>query len=174
VQRLSERNIKVPNKNSIRGRGNTIKHNIPLITLYILGSIIMFFLGILFLIAYITYCIVSTLWVMRFVCTHCPHYDKYKCPSGYSIVAGKLFKKRSSKDFRKVFARNIGVVVPSWVIPAIVGIYLLWIEFTMELTILVILFIIVGFVILPIASRRYGCDKCDLKDQCPWMGKFGK
>jgi hypothetical protein len=155
-------------------RGNAFKHNLPLIVMYVLGSIIILFLGLLYLIGYILYCIISTLWVMRFVCTHCPHYDKVKCPSRYSIVAGKLFKKRSSKDFTKVFARNIGVVVPSWVIPAIVGGYLLYLDFTIELTILVLLFVIDGFVVLPIASRVYGCDKCELKDQCPWMGKFGK
>lgn len=160
--------------NKIHGQGNMVKHNLPLISMYILGSMIMYFLGLLYLVGYILYCILSTLWVMRFVCTHCPHYDKAKCPSGYAKVSARLFKKRTSKNFRSMFARNIGVVIPSWVLPAIVGIYILLNEVTLIILILTFLFIIVGFVILPIASRRYGCDRCDLKDNCPWMGRFGK
>ena len=174
MQRLNPEDNKVPTKNMGSGRGNTVKHNLPLISMYIIGSIIMYMLGWLYLFGYVLYCILSTLWVMRFVCTHCPHYDKLKCPSGYSKASAKLFKKRSSKDFRTKFARNIGVVIPSWVIPALVGIYLLLNEFTIIVAIVTLLFILVGFVYLPISSRRYGCDKCELKDQCPWMGRFGK
>jgi hypothetical protein len=174
VQRLNERNIKVSNRKVGIGMANTIKHNIPLFIMYILGSLIILFLGFLYLIAYILYCIFSTLWVMRFVCTHCPHYDKAKCPSGYARVSAKLFKKRSTRDFRKMFARNIGVVIPSWIIPVFVGIFLFIDNVSLVLLVLLILFVINGFVVLPLASRKYGCEKCELKDQCPWMGKFGK
>jgi hypothetical protein len=171
---LSDAGSKAPSNVAGRNRGNMIKHNIPLITMYALGSAIIYFLGIMYLFVYVIYCIISTLWVMRFVCTHCPHYDKAKCPSGYAKVSARLFKKRSSKDFRRVFSRNIGVVIPSWVIPALVGIYLLFTDFNDIVLILSLIFIIDGFVVLPIFSRRYGCDKCELKDKCPWMGRFGK
>lgn len=174
VQTLNEKDIKMSNRKVDRVKSYSIKHNTPLFIMYLLGALIMFFFGILYCILYLLYCIFSTLWVMRFVCTHCPHYDKVKCPSGYAKVSARLFRKRSTKDFRRMFARNIGVVIPSWVIPVLVGIYLLLDEVTLILSILLVLFIINGFILLPLASRKYGCEKCDLKNQCPWMGKFGK
>jgi hypothetical protein len=39
---------------------------------------------------------------------------------------------------------------------------------------MLVVFIIDGFVVLPMVSKKYGCNQCDLKDICPWMGGFGK
>ncbi len=149
-------------------------HNLPEYIMYILGAIIVSYLGIIILIAFIVYIILSTLWFMRFICTYCPHFDRVKCPSGYAIVAGKLFKKRNMKKFAIMFKRHMGVVFPAWFVPVIIGIYILIDEFTVQMLILLIAFILIAFVILPIFSRRYGCDYCDLRDRCPWMGRFGK
>jgi len=92
----------------------------------------------------------------------------------YATVAGKLFKKRDMKKFAIMFKRHMVVVFPAWFIPVFAGVYILIGEFTVEMLILLIAFILDAFVVLPIFSRRYGCNYCDLRDQCPWMGRFGK
>ena len=149
-------------------------HNAPEVVMYILGSVIMFYLGLWAMIAFIGYFVFSTLWYMKFVCTNCPHYDNLRCPSGYASVVTKLFKKGDVKKFNASFKRNMGVVFPTWFAPVFAGIYLLYYTFTIPMVILLIVFIVDAFIILPIFSKKYGCQECDLKDKCPWMGKYGK
>ena len=155
-------------------RKRTFLHNLPEYIMYVLGSIIMAFFGILFLIAYVVYGFLSTLWYMRFVCTYCPHFDKIKCPSGYSIIAGKLFKKRDASKFEIMFKRHMGSVILSWFAPVIAGIYILINKVSIVMIILLVVFILDAFIILPWVSRKYGCNYCDLSDRCPWMGRYGK
>lgn len=173
---LDKRNNIMPktgNENRRLRRKRMIMHNLPEFIMYVLGAIIMSYLGLKVLIIFVVYTVFSTLWFMRFICTYCPHYDKLKCPSGYAMVAAKLFKKRNMSKFHTMFKRHIVVVFPTWFVPVIAGIYLLIIELTIEVIVLLIIFILDAFIILPWASRTYGCNHCELKDKCPWMGGFG-
>ncbi|UCE39408.1 MAG: hypothetical protein JSW00_09355 [Thermoplasmata archaeon] len=153
---------------------NKVLHNLPTFSTYALGAVIMLFLGWLFFLVYVLYCIFSTLWFMRFICAHCPHFDNPKCPSGYARVAAKLFKERDSKKFNDTFRRHIGIVFPSWILPVLAGIYLLYYEFSITLLVLFSIFIIMGFIMLPVITKKYGCEDCNLKDSCPRMAGFKK
>jgi hypothetical protein len=153
---------------------NKVLHNLPTFSTYVLGAIIMLLLSWVFFLIYVIITIFSTLWFMRFICAHCPHYDNPKCPSGYSEVASKIFKKRDSKHFNRMFKKHIAAVFPSWILPVIAGIYLLYYEFSIILLILFFAFIIMGFIMLPVLTRKYGCEDCDLKDSCPRMAGFKK
>ena len=177
VQTLIKKGNTMPNvgyrkKRSRRQR--MIIQDLPEFTMYILGILIMSYLGIVVMVAFVMYIIISTLWFMRFVCTYCPHYDKLKCPSGYAIVCAKLFKKRETKKFTIMFKRNIAVVLPAWFLPVIAGIFILLDEINLIMISLLVAFIVNSFIVLPIISKKYGCNECDLKDRCPWMGRFGK
>ena len=165
---------KTSDENRRLRRKRMILHNLPEFIMYVLGSIIMSYLGLVVLIIFVVYFVFSTLWFMRFICTYCPHYDKLKCPSGYAPVAAKLFKKRDMNKFSIMFKRHIGVVFPTWFVPVIAGIYIILVDFSIVTIWLLIVFIVDAFIILPISSRRYGCDYCDLRDKCPWMGRYGK
>lgn len=153
---------------------NKVLHNIPTFSTYALGAIIILFLNWVFSVAFILYCIFSTLWFMRFICAHCPHYDNRKCPSGYAFISAKLFKKKDSKEFNEKFKRHLGVVFPSWIIPVVAGLYSLYYEFSLLLLLLLFAFIVIGFIILPVITKRYGCEDCNLKDSCPRMAGFKK
>ena len=144
-----------------------------MIAMYVLGAVILLFLGIVYSMAYILYCIFSTLWFMRFVCTYCPNFG-HPCPSGYSKIAARLFKKRQAKEFRAKFRVHVGIVFPSWFAPVIVALFILLKEINTTLIILFVAFIIFGFVLLPLFSRRYGCKSCRLRNNCPWMKDRGK
>jgi hypothetical protein len=169
-----ENNNLTPEERERRRRKNMILHNTPEVVMYILGSVICFYLSFWAMIVFIGYFVFSTLWYMKFVCTNCPHYDNLRCPSGYAPCAKALFKKGDVKRFHSAFKRNMGIVFPTWFAPVFVGIYLLYINFTIQMAILLAIFILDAFIILPIFSRKYGCQECDLVDECPWMGKFGK
>jgi hypothetical protein len=174
---LRERNNTVTKGTGEKKRArkkNMMLHNAPEIVMYILGAVIMSYLGIVILIAFVMYVMVSILWFMRFVCTNCPHFDNLRCPSGYAAVVGKLFKKGDTRKFATAFKRNLGIVFPSWFIPVIASAYLLITDFSLIMIILFLVFSVDAFVILPVASRKYGCNECDIRDQCPWMGRFGK
>jgi len=149
-------------------------HNLPEYVMYLLGFIIVYLLGLIYLVGFLIYFIFSKLWFLKFICTNCPHYDGVKCPSGHAKVASRLFKKGDFSKFQIMFRRHIAVVFPMWFIPVIAGIYILLKDFSLLAVFLLLVFIIDGFIILPIISKKFGCNECELRDRCPWMGGFGK
>jgi hypothetical protein len=80
-----------------------------------------------------------------------------------------LFKRGTEKSFKRVFKRNIWIVVPNWFIPFIIAIYLLITQYTIDILIFAISFSLIGFVIIPVISKQVGCKNCEIKEDCPWM-----
>ncbi|MFC2151722.1 hypothetical protein ACFLSE_04270 [Bacteroidota bacterium] len=143
--------------------------NIPTLTMYILGSVIISFVSANYSLVFITYSLVSIIWFWARICPYCHYHGTFGCPCGYGIISSKFFQRKEGFSFRKVFKRNIIVLFPSWFIPPAVGIYLLIKNYSLGLLILVICFAIVGFVLIPIISKKVGCKDCEIKDDCPWM-----
>ena len=50
-----------------------------------------------------------------------------------------------------------------------VGGIVLFQRFFWPLTVLVIIFAVESFIVLPLVSRKYCCADCPQKDDCPWM-----
>jgi len=150
-------------------RYKIIIDNLPTLAMYALGTIIIFYLNMIFAVTYVLYCVLATVWFWRFICTYCPHYDELTCPCGFSKISAKLFKKRDTKKFLTMFRRHLVIIFPAWFLPIIAAVFILMDNITIEFVSLLIAFLIVGFVIIPIVSRRYGCKDCDLRENCPWM-----
>ncbi len=142
--------------------------NIPSGLTYALGIIILFHLGVLFGLLYIVFVVIELILFMRFVCVYCPTYDSIHCPSGYGRVAAKMFKRGSASQFKSMFNRFIPFLSLVWVVPALVGVYLVLTAFSFYNLGLLVSFTIVGFVILPIFHRRFECRDCPNKENCPW------
>ncbi|MHC4184362.1 MAG: hypothetical protein ACYSR4_00310 [Planctomycetota bacterium] len=119
---------------------------------------------------YALYGAVGALWIMLFVCPYCHFWDSAACPCGYGKIAAGLREKREGDRFREKFRRHIPVIVPLWIIPALVGIFIVVRDFSWPLLILLIVFAIDAFVILPLLSRKHGCVECPQRGDCPWMG----
>ena len=115
--------------------------------------------------------IIGAFWIMVFVCPYCTHYGARTCPCGYSLVSARLRKKGESECFDEKFKRHILVIVPLWFIPLAAGGGIAVRRFSWLLLGLVVAFAVEALVILPLASRRYGCADCPQKDKCPWMRK---
>lgn len=150
-------------------------NNIPYIIMTTLGSII-FVVGfgltamsLTLSVAYFVYGAAGALWIMIFVCPFCRFFDTRACPCGYGHIAVYFKKRESVECFSDKFKKHIPVIVPLWFIPLIAGIVALIKGFSWPLLFLLVVFSVVAFVILPMASTRHGCRECPQKETCPWM-----
>jgi len=143
--------------------------NVPTLLLFVLGFLIINQLSLTGAIVYGIYAISSVVWFWARICPYCHHYDTFACPCGYGVISARIFKRRDSKHFKRVFRRNIIVQFPNWFAPFSVALYLLIVKYSTSLLLLTIIFSIIGFVIIPIISKQVGCKNCEIKDDCPWM-----
>lgn len=120
---------------------------------------------------YVLYSIVGALWIILFICPYCHYYGTHGCPCGYGSIAAKLRPQKNGDLFRKKFKQHMPVIYPLWIIPTVAGIAFLIQQFSTLALVLLILFAIDAFIILPVVSRKSGCAECPQKDQCPWMTK---
>jgi hypothetical protein len=149
-------------------------HSIPHFLVLALGILIFALIHPLLAVAYSVVVIASTVYFLKYICTRCASYGSKFCPSGYGILSGKLFPRNRDITFRKAFKRHIWAVAVQWFLPLGAGIA--WIvkglpDMDWILIATMMIFIIVAFVWLPIASRHKGCDVCPQRKDCPFKGK---
>ena len=106
---------------------------------------------------------------MRLICAYCPHYGTRTSLCGYGLVAKSVSKRKSVKGFRRSFQKYIAVIFPNWFLPLIIGIYLVYLTQNWIILIILIAFILIGFIGVPYVSKSESCDSCRLRDDCPWM-----
>ena len=151
--------------------------NLPYLFMMLLGALV-FVLGPeasafnwLFAGLYVFYGIAGAMWIIVFVCPYCHYYDTRACPCGYGQISAKLQKVRDQSRFIEKFKKHIPVIIPLWIIPVVGGIIFLVNNFSLLLLLLLVLFAIDAFLVLPLVSRKYGCAHCPQKNTCPWMRK---
>lgn len=143
--------------------------NIPTAFLFILGFLIINIISTFAAILFAIYALASVVWFWARICPYCHHFETYACPCGYGIISSKLFSRKNSVIFKKIFKRNILIVFPNWFIPFFVGIYLFLTQYSFKVLVLMIIFSITGFLIIPLISKFVGCKNCEIKEDCPWM-----
>jgi hypothetical protein len=143
--------------------------NIPTIVMFFLGAALIWKIAPVYSALFLVYCAFSIIFFWRFICPWCHHFGSAGCPCGYGKIASRLFQRRTGKEFKKVFRRNIGILFPCWIVPLGIGIYLLRTEFSWALCILFLSFCFVGFILIPGISKFVGCKSCEIKADCPWM-----
>jgi hypothetical protein len=145
--------------------------NLPTLSLYALGTVILwqfaFWSGIVFLL----YSISTFGWFWYRICTSCPHFGTYGCPCGYGFISSILFKKKEGREFKKVFNGNLFYLFPAWFVPPVIAAYLFITNCNPSLLIISVIFCIDGFLVIPLVSKRIVCQNCSIKDSCPWMKK---
>lgn len=120
--------------------------------------------------AYLAYGVLGSLWIILFLCPYCLIYGERSCPCGYGILSAKLRPKGDTRLFSRKFRRHIPAIVPLWIIPPLVGgIFLASHSFSWPLAILVAVFVIHSFLVLPLVSKSHGCKRCPQRADCPWM-----
>ena len=145
--------------------------NIPTLLLFILGYAIIARLSIAGALCFLAYALASVIWFLARICTYCRYYGTVSCPCGYGIISARLFGRKTGRSFRKAFRTNIIAQFPNWFVPPAVGAYALITDFSLQMLILVILFCIDGFLVIPLISKLVGCRNCETRADCPWMSK---
>lgn len=120
-------------------------------------------------VAYLAYGIAGSIWIMVFVCPFCRYFDTRSCPCGYGRIASRFRTKETVECFNEKFKKHIPVIVPLWFIPIVAGVVPLIRNFSLPLLVMLIIFAINAFIILPLVSTKHGCKECPQKETCPWM-----
>lgn len=107
----------------------------------------------------------SNLLFMARVCPYCRHLETRSCHSGYHHVA-RFFARREGRTFARQFQRNVAVMYPVWALPPLIGLCGLLRSLDWGLLAALLLFCLVGFVVLPLASREI-CAGCANAVECP-------
>lgn len=155
-------------------------NNIPYMAMTVLGTVIFAValggsaLGLTVAAAYLIYGLVGAFWIMIFLCPYCRYWNTKSCPCGYGRIAAKFRKKKTVERFSEKFKRHIPVIVPLWFIPVLAGVPLVIRSFSWTLLVLLVVFALEAFVVLPLVSTKHGCKECPQKDSCPWMKHKGK
>ena len=150
-------------------------NNIPYIAMTVLGTAILgvgfrsWAWGPIAAVAYLMYGLAGAFWIMIFVCPFCRYWNARSCPCGYGRIAAKLREQKSVDLFNEKFRMHIPVIVPLWFIPVLAAVPLVIREFSWTFVILLVIFILEAFVVLPLTSTKHGCKECPQKDSCPWM-----
>jgi hypothetical protein len=143
--------------------------NAPTVVMFFLGSALIWNISPIFSMAFFVYCDLSIILFWRLICPWCHHFDSSGCPCGYGKLASRFFRRRTGREFKKVFRQNICIMFPCWFVPLGAGIYLLWTQFSYAMLNLFLSFCLVGFILIPAISKFVGCKSCTIKADCPWM-----
>ena len=150
-------------------------NNIPYLAMTMLGTVIFVVTlgssvwGLIAAAAYLAYGLMGAFWIMIFVCPFCRYWNTKSCPCGYGRIAAKFRKKKPIECFSEKFKKHIPVIVPLWFIPVLVGVPLVIRSFSWTLLVLLVVFALDAFVVLPLVSTKHGCKECPQRDTCPWM-----
>jgi len=157
----------------------TLVANLPYMIMVVLGSVIIavVFWGTVGALVgaagYFVYGVVGAFWIMVFMCPSCAYYATRECPCGYGIISAKLVRKQDLACFSVKFKKHIPVIVPIWFIPVVCGGIVLYRSFSWPVLVLVVVFAINSFVILPLVAKQHSCADCPQKEDCPWMATSG-
>jgi len=152
-------------KNGIKWLSDTLPHILTLV----LGTVVMGLCRWWLAPIYLLISFLGLLWFLTHICPYCGAYGSPSCPSGYGLLSVRLVSRKKG-SFRKAFLRNIWSVALEWFIPLITGIVFLVISFDLVLLVLLGLFVLVSFVVLPLTMRKKGCANCPQRKNCPWKG----
>lgn len=76
---------------------------------------------------------------------------------------------KTGKNIRSDFRNNLYIMIPGWFVPPIVAVCLLVVEFSWSVLVLLVVFCVVAFWLLPETSKEH-CEGCETVD-CPPRSK---
>ena len=153
-------------------KGKKALESVPMYVMWTLGALIFYQLGWLFAVTYLVYCAFSIVWFMRMICVYCGNARRGICSSGIGMLSSWLFEPRPLRYFKRQFKYNVACQFPVWFLPPIAAGYLLYKEFSYDVVLLSLIFMVVAFGIYPFLSSSKTCEDCTMREVCPY--KRGK
>ncbi len=150
--------------------------NFVSIAIYLIGAIIIYQIGIIWVILYLLFLVILEFRLMKGHCVDCYYYGKV-CAFGKGKISSAFFKKGKSENFckKQITWKSI---IPDFLvslIPAIIGIILLIKDFSLILLSLVIALFVLAFIGIGIIRSQLACKYCKQKQiGCPAQKLFEK
>ena len=143
------------------------------IIIFIIGAIILMGFGRSVAIGYLVFSAIMMVWFMRFRCKYCYYYGKV-CTAGFGSLAPMFFKRGDNRKFPQ-YVEHAYPIFLVWALPTFGGIVLLILNRTLEALGLLVIFILLSFVFSERTLKKYGCDYCKQKANCPtYQFKHGR
>lgn len=150
--------------------------NLVSIATYAIGGYIIYQVGLLWLVAYLFYVLLLEFRLMRRSCTNCYYYGKF-CAFGKGKLSAVFFKKGNARKFAqdKSTWKDLLPDFLVFIIPLVVGIALLVVDFDFFILLLSILLIILASAGNGFVRGSLACKYCKQKELgCPAEKLFKK
>ena len=150
--------------------------NVFSIAIYLIGAFIIYQLGSIWLVSYLLYILWIEIRILRRSCVNCYYYGKY-CAFGKGKISYLLFKKGDSKKFiqDKITWKDI---IPDFMvslIPMLVGIAILIIDFNWFLLTMIVILALLTFAGNALVRGSLACKYCKQREiGCPAEQLFNK
>ena len=144
--------------------------------IYLIGASIIIYLGIIWLIFYLVYIIFLEFRLLKNSCVNCYYYGKI-CFSGKGKLTSLFFKKGDSNKFNSKQIKFIDILPDFLVslVPIIIGIVLLIMDFEWLLLSLVIILFLLTFIGNALIRGSLACKFCKQENiGCPADEFFNK
>jgi hypothetical protein len=156
--------------------GTVILSNLLSLGIYVAGAIILYQLGIIWVIIYLIFISWLELRLIGGHCTDCYYYGK-ACAFGKGWLSGKCFRKGSPEKFihMTITWKDLVPEFLVMLIPVIAGIYLLVMEFRWLILLLMIVLLVLGFFGNAFVRGQLACKYCRQRATgCPALTLFDK
>lgn len=150
--------------------------NVFSIAIYLIGAFIIYQLGLIWLAIYLLYILWIEIRILRRSCVNCYYYGKY-CAFGRGKLSYLLFKKGDPKKFiqDKITWKDILPDFMVSIIPMLVGIIILIIDFNWFLLTMIIILALLTFVGNALVRGSLACKYCKQREiGCPAEQLFNK
>ena len=141
-----------------------IRTNVLNFSGFILGAILISFLNIWLGIIYFVFCIGTMIWILKARCSHCYYYGKI-CIAGFGKISSILFKPGSPEKFHQ----SANYTLPITFIPFLIGLFILFTDFSigfLGLLILYLLSFLIRMIISKLAPEQVSCNHCKQRSNC--------
>ena len=153
-----------------------ISANLVFVFIYVIGALVIYQIGIIWFVLYLLYVLLLEVKILRASCIHCYYYGKC-CAFGKGKLSRLLFKKGDSNTFRRkqVTWKDVVPDLMVTIIPIIVGVVLLILDFKWLLLLGVILLLLLSSIGNGVIRGSLACSDCkQLELGCPAQQLFSK
>ena len=156
--------------------GYVICANLLSLSMYCIGAFLVYQLNHVWVIPYILFILLLEFRLLSRHCVNCYYYKK-TCAFGKGRLSGLLFSKGVPERFcqKKITGKDIVPDFLVFIIPVLIGILLLLIEFRLLILILIIVLLVLGFIGNALVRGQLACRYCRQKEiGCPAAQLFDK
>jgi len=157
-------------------KGFVIGANILQLLIYFIGAYIIYLIGLIWLIIFVLYILILEFRLLKLSCIHCYYYGK-TCAFGRGKLCSLFFKKGNPNNFidKKIKWKDLIPEFMLSIVPTIIGIALIIINFNLIIFLLIVFLLILSFPLNGYLRGSLACINCKQREiGCPAEQFFRK